>query len=61
MAGRKCRWTWRVQPHLHPSTELLVELTRGSEAEAIRIFGPNLHESLLAAPAGANEGTVPRP
>ncbi|ULA62913.1 MAG: transcriptional accessory protein [Nitrospira sp.] len=47
-----CRWTWRVKVHLHLSTELLLQLREAAEAEAIRIFGRNLHDLLLAAPAG---------
>jgi uncharacterized protein len=47
-----CQWTWRVRAHLHISTELLVQLREVAEAEAIKIFGRNLHELLLAAPAG---------
>ena len=47
-----CRWTWRVKASLHISTELLVQLRETAEAEAIKIFGRNLHELLLAAPAG---------
>ena len=47
-----CHWTWRVKAHLHISTELLVQLREAAEAEAIKIFGRNLHELLLAAPAG---------
>jgi len=47
-----CRWTWRVKAHLHVSTELLTQLREAAEAEAIKIFGRNLHELLLAAPAG---------
>ena len=47
-----CDWTWRVKAHLHLSTELLVQLREAAEAEAIKIFGRNLHELLLAAPAG---------
>lgn len=47
-----CRWAWRVKIHLHLSTELLLQLREAAEAEAIRIFGRNLHELLLAAPAG---------
>jgi len=41
-----------VKAHLHLSTELLVQLREAAEAEAIKIFGRNLHELLLAAPAG---------
>ena len=47
-----CHWTWRVRAHLHISTELLMQLREAAEAEAIKIFGRNLHELLLAAPAG---------
>ena len=47
-----CIWTWRVKAHLHISTELLMQLREAAEAEAIKIFGRNLHELLLAAPAG---------
>ena len=47
-----CNWTWRVRAHLHISTELLMQLREAAEAEAIKIFGRNLHELLLAAPAG---------
>lgn len=47
-----CEWTWRVKMHLTISAELLVQLRESAEAEAIRIFARNLHELLLAAPAG---------
>jgi len=47
-----CNWTWRVKAHQHISTELLMQLREAAEAEAIKIFGRNLHELLLAAPAG---------
>ncbi|MBH0201165.1 MAG: RNA-binding transcriptional accessory protein [Nitrospira sp.] len=47
-----CEWTWRVKMHLQISTELLVQLREAAEAEAIKIFARNLHELLLAAPAG---------
>lgn len=47
-----CEWTWRVKMHLQLSTELLVQLREAAEAEAIKIFAKNLHELLLAAPAG---------
>jgi len=47
-----CHWTWRVKAHPHLSTELLTQLREAAEAEAIKIFGRNLHELLLAAPAG---------
>ena len=47
-----CRWTWRVKASLHISMELLTQVRETAEAEAIRIFGRNLHDLLLAAPAG---------
>ena len=47
-----CRWTWRVKAQPHISTGLLLALREGAEAAAIRIFRRNLHELLLAAPAG---------
>jgi protein Tex len=47
-----CNWTWRVKAHSHLSTELLTQLREAAETEAIKIFGRNLHELLLAAPAG---------
>ena len=47
-----CRWTWRVKAGLHVQADLMVQLREAAEAEAIRIFGRNLHELLLAAPAG---------
>jgi len=47
-----CQWTWRSKAHSHISTELLAQLREAAEAEAIKIFGRNLHELLLAAPAG---------
>ena len=47
-----CYWTWRVKMQVHLSTELLLQVREAAEAEAIKIFGRNLHELLLAAPAG---------
>ena len=47
-----CRWSWRVKAQMQISSELLMQLRETAEAEAIRIFGRNLHELLLAAPAG---------
>jgi len=47
-----CHSTWRGKAHSHISTELLTQLREAAEAEAIKIFGRNLHELLLAAPAG---------
>ena len=47
-----CEWAWRTKLHLHLSVELLVQLRERAEAEAIKVFARNLHELLLAAPAG---------
>jgi uncharacterized protein len=47
-----CHWAWCGKAHSHISTELLTQLREAAEAEAIKIFGRNLHELLLAAPAG---------
>ena len=47
-----CRWTWRVKVQLSITGELMLALREAAETEAIKIFGRNLHELLLAAPAG---------
>jgi len=47
-----CHWTWKVKAQMHISSELMIQLREAAEAEAIKIFGRNLHELLLAAPAG---------
>ncbi len=47
-----CRWTWRVKLLPHLETELFGRLRESAEAEAIRVFGDNLKDLLLAAPAG---------
>jgi uncharacterized protein len=46
------RWTWKVKllGSLEVDTEL--RLREQAEAEALRVFGRNLHDLLLAAPAG---------
>ena len=46
------RWTWRVKIFLHLELELMNALRERAEVEAIRVFGSNLHDLLLAAPAG---------
>ncbi len=46
------RWTWRIKTSLHLELELMNALRERAEAEAIRVFGANLHDLLLAAPAG---------
>jgi uncharacterized protein len=46
------RWTWKVKLYSHLETDLLGQLREGAEAEAINVFAHNLHDLLLAAPAG---------
>jgi protein Tex len=46
------RWTWRVKLSLHLELDLVGQLRERAEEEAIRIFGKNLKDLLLAAPAG---------
>jgi protein Tex len=47
-----CRQTWRIKLHLHLSLDLFGRTREQAEDEAIRIFGDNLKDLLLAAPAG---------
>ena len=46
------RWAWSVKISLHLELELLGQLRERAEEEAIRVFGRNLKDLLLAAPAG---------
>ncbi|HPP45867.1 MAG TPA: Tex family protein [Accumulibacter sp.] len=46
------RWAWRIKISLHLELELMNALRERAESEAIRVFGANLHDLLLAAPAG---------
>jgi len=46
------RWTWKVKLYTHLETDLLGELREAAESEAINVFAHNLHDLLLAAPAG---------
>ncbi len=46
------RWTWQVKLAWHLESELLTELRERAEQEAIQVFAHNLHDLLLAAPAG---------
>ncbi|MDR2000642.1 MAG: RNA-binding transcriptional accessory protein, partial [Zoogloeaceae bacterium] len=47
------RWAWLVKLSLHFELELMNALRERAEEEAIRVFGRNLHDLLLAAPAGS--------
>jgi uncharacterized protein len=46
------RWAWMVKLSLHLELELMNQLREAAEEEAIRVFARNLHDLLLAAPAG---------
>ena len=45
-------WTWRVKLSLTMFLDLMAELRRRAHEEAIAVFGRNLKDLLLAAPAG---------
>lgn len=50
---RKCvAWTWRVKLSLSTERDLFARLREDAEKVAIRVFGDNLRDLLLAAPAG---------
>ena len=50
---RRCvAWTWRVKLSLFTERDLLARLREGAEQVAIQIFGDNVRDLLLAAPAG---------
>jgi uncharacterized protein len=46
------RWSWSVKVAMHIELELMSRLRERAEEEAIRVFGENLRDLLLAAPAG---------
>ena len=50
--GEVVRWTWKVKLYTHLETDLLGELRDKAEDDAIGVFARNLHDLLLAAPAG---------
>jgi uncharacterized protein len=47
-----CRLTWRAKLHLHLTLDLFSKARESAEDEAIRVFGDNLKDLMLAAPAG---------
>jgi len=50
---RKCvAWTWRVKLSLSTERDLFARLREQAEKVAIKVFGDNLRDLLLAAPAG---------
>ncbi len=46
------RWTWKVKLQPQLELELINKIRETAETEAIRVFGMNLRDLLLAAPAG---------
>lgn len=46
-------WTWRVKLSLQMETELIGQAREQAEVEAIKVFGLNMQDLLMAAPAGA--------
>ncbi|MFV2059904.1 MAG: Tex family protein, partial [Gammaproteobacteria bacterium] len=46
------RWSWKVKVLTQIETELSMRLRESAEDEAINVFGKNLNDLLLAAPAG---------
>ncbi|MBF6025514.1 Tex family protein [Lysobacter niastensis] len=48
-----CRLTWKAKLHLHLLLDLFAQAREKAEAEAIDVFGDNLKDLLLAAPAGS--------
>ncbi|MDT8387116.1 MAG: Tex family protein [Thiogranum sp.] len=46
------RWAWRVRLSSQLESELFQRIREAAEEEAIRVFGNNLRDLLLAAPAG---------
>ncbi|MBX5461050.1 MAG: RNA-binding transcriptional accessory protein [Steroidobacteraceae bacterium] len=47
-----CRLTWRAKLHVHLQLDLFAQARERAETEAIKVFGENLKDLLLAAPAG---------
>ncbi len=47
------RWAWRTKIEMQLAIDLRMRLWTHAEDEAVRIFGSNLRDLLLAAPAGA--------
>ena len=46
------RWAWRIKIFTHLENNLKTRLRESAEEEAIKVFARNLHDLLLAAPAG---------
>ena len=50
--GECSRWAWRIKIAMQLESELNMRLREAAEEEAIRVFGENMRDLLLAAPAG---------
>ena len=50
--GETVRWAWRVKIFLHLELELMMRMREAAENEAMKVFARNIHDLLLAAPAG---------
>ncbi len=50
--GETVRWSWRVKILLHLELELMMRMRDNAESEAMKVFARNMHDLLLAAPAG---------
>ncbi len=50
--GECSRWAWRIKINMQLESELNLRLREAAEEEAIRVFGENMRDLLLAAPAG---------
>ncbi len=50
--GECARWAWRIKIAMQLESELNMRLREAAEEEAIRVFGENMRDLLLAAPAG---------
>lgn len=46
------RWAWKIKIQPHLELDLMARLRASAETEAIKVFSTNLHDLLLAAPAG---------
>ncbi|WP_341502752.1 Tex family protein [Gallaecimonas sp. GXIMD4217] len=45
-------WTWRIKVLMYMETELMGRIRESAEEQAIKVFGDNLKDLLMAAPAG---------
>jgi uncharacterized protein len=49
---KAAQWAWKVKIFTHLEVELKMRLKEQAEEEAIKVFGRNINDLLLAAPAG---------